>query len=141
MHFRIVAPELYRNRCLSQIGAHREVCDRGDQSDGSCDIVENSMWTRSGERQTAYDECWDEHNSTDGLRWCLQSEMQNKHMRLENRKASAYKVPTRAMAGDGDIRVTAVNEVVAVDRNGLIDHDEKCLKLKIFLAEVFCWKL
>lgn len=42
------------------------------------------------------------------------------------------------MAGDGDIRGNAVNEVVAVDRNGLIDHDGKNLKLKIFLAEVLC---
>lgn len=71
MHFRIVALELDRNRCLSQIGTHREICDRGDQSDGSCDIVENAMWTSSGEGHTDYGECWDEHNSTDGLRWCL----------------------------------------------------------------------
>ncbi len=57
MHFRIVALELDRNRCLSQIGTHREVCDRGDQSDGSCDIVENAMWTSSGEGHTDYGEC------------------------------------------------------------------------------------
>ena len=36
---------------------------------------------------------------------------------------STYKVPTRAMAGNGDIRDSAVNDVVAVDRNGLVDHD------------------
>lgn len=45
------------------------------------------------------------------------------------------------MAGNGDIRDIAVNGVVAVDSNGLVDHDEKCLKLKYFLAEVFCWSL
>lgn len=27
------------------------------------------------------------------------------------------------MAGNGDIRDSAVNDVVAVDRNGLVDHD------------------
>lgn len=36
------------------------------------------------------------------------------------------------MAGNGDIRDSAVNDVVAVDRNGLVDHDGKCLKLKLF---------
>lgn len=66
----------------------------------------------------------------------LQSEMQCKHLRLESKKkTSAYKVPIRAMAGDGDIRANAVNVVVAVDRNGLVDHDGKCLKLRI----LSCW--
>lgn len=86
MHFRIVALELDRNRCLPQIGTHREVCDRGDQSDGSRDIVENAMWTSSGEGHTDYGECWDEHNSTDGLRDGYRSEMQYKHLRLENKE-------------------------------------------------------
>lgn len=53
-------------------------------------------------------------------------------------KASTYKVPTRATGGNGDIRDTAVNGMVAVDSNGLVDHDGKCLKLKFFLAEIFC---
>lgn len=42
------------------------------------------------------------------------------------------------MAGDGDIRDSTINGVVAVDRNGLVDHDGKRLKLKNFVAEVFC---
>lgn len=62
----------------------------------------------------------------------LQSEMQYKQLRLESKKKTlTYKVPIRAMAGDGDIRAIAVNEVVAVDRNGLVDHDGKSLKLRI----------
>lgn len=51
------------------------------------------------------------------------------NLRLESQteKASTYKVPTRAMAGNGDIRDIAVNDVIAVDRNGLVDHDGECL--------------
>lgn len=59
--------KLDRDRCLSEIGTHWEVRDRGDQGDGSCDIVENAMRTRLGEGQTDYGQCWDEHNSTNGL--------------------------------------------------------------------------
>lgn len=28
------------------------------------------------------------------------------------------------MAGNGDVRDTAVDGMIAVDRNGLVDHDE-----------------
>lgn len=67
MHFGVAALKLDRDRCLSQIGTHWKVRDRGDQCYGSCDIVENAMRTRLGEGQTDYGECWDEHNSRNGL--------------------------------------------------------------------------
>lgn len=46
---------------------------------------------------------------------------------------STYKIPTRAMAGNGNVRDSAVDDVVAVDRNGLVDHDESVWSSSSFL--------
>ena len=54
VHFRVASLKLDRDRCLSQIGGHWKVRDRGDQSDGSGDIVEDAMRTRLGEGQSDY---------------------------------------------------------------------------------------
>lgn len=73
MNLWIMALVLNTYWCLAQVRAHGEVCDRGNQGDGSGNVVKDTMRARLGERHPHEHERSHEHDSGDGLDRTCQS--------------------------------------------------------------------
>jgi hypothetical protein len=86
--FRVGANEFDSNASPAKVRSHREVGDRCNHGDGSCDVVENTVLARLGSGETNESDCCRDHDCCHGP------------------------VPIRTANGDGDVGVRVVDGIV-----------------------------
>jgi len=114
MHLGIASHELRLDTSLAQISAHGEVGDSGHHGDRGGDVVEDTVSARDGVGHAHEDEGGGEHHSADGL---AAVSLQPCGMRM---KKATYEIPVRATSGDGNVRGSAIDKMVAVSMDSIV---------------------
>lgn len=112
----VVAHEFNWDPGLAQVGTHGEIGNGSDHGDGGRDVVEHAMGPGLGVGETGEGKGSDEHYRTDGL--CTLD--QRPLPAADGSGSWTYKIPVRAMGGDGNVGAAAVDDVVAVGDDGVV---------------------